>query len=63
MSRAGWAIWGWPVVLALLTAVGLLSALLGDGAWDAASWVALGIPTGVCVWFGWRGRGASKKSV
>ncbi|MES1161988.1 MAG: hypothetical protein ABUL50_02865, partial [Rhizobacter sp.] len=54
--------WGWPVVLALMTAVGMLSALLGDGAWDAASWVALGIPTGVCVWFGWRGRGASTKA-
>ena len=50
------AVWGWPVALALLTALGLLSALLGDGAWDAASWIALGIPTGVCAWFGWRGR-------
>ena len=50
------AVWGWPVALALLTALGLLSALLGDGAWDAASWIALGIPTGACAWFGWRGR-------
>jgi hypothetical protein len=50
------AVWRWPVVLALLTALGLVSALLGDGAWDAASWIALGIPTSVCAWFGWRGR-------
>jgi hypothetical protein len=60
MNR-GLAMWGWPVVLALLTAIGLLSALLGDGVWDAASWIALGIPTAVCLWFGWRGRRASKK--
>ena len=53
MNR-GLAMWGWPVALALLTAIGLLSALLGDGLWDAASWIALGIPTAACFWFGLR---------
>jgi len=43
-------LWGWPVALAVLSAVGLLSALLGDGAWDALSWAALGLPTGVAGW-------------
>ncbi len=33
-----------PLVLAVLTMAGLISALLGDGVWDALSWVALGIP-------------------
>jgi hypothetical protein len=33
-----------PLALALCTAIGLVSALLGDGAWDALSWAALGAP-------------------
>ncbi len=35
--------WPWPLALALLTAFGLVSALTGDGAWDALSWVALAL--------------------
>jgi len=37
-------IFGWPVVLAAVTALGLVSALLGDGVWDVASWLTLGAP-------------------
>jgi hypothetical protein len=37
-------VWLWPIGIALLSAAGLVSALLGDGAWDAASWVALAPP-------------------
>ncbi len=29
--RTSWAIWRWPVVLAILTVFGLLSALIGRG--------------------------------
>jgi len=47
---AAMRLWGWPVGLALLSAVGLLSALLGDGAWDALSWAALGLPVAVAAW-------------
>ena len=47
-------LWRWPVVLAVVTAVGLLSALLGDAAWDALSWLALGAPVLVAAWFAWR---------
>ena len=32
-----------PVKLGLLQAVGLLSALLGDGLWDLLSWATLGV--------------------
>lgn len=46
--------WGAPILLAILTAVGLISALLGDGVWDHVSAVALGIPVVLCVWFGLR---------
>jgi hypothetical protein len=48
--------WRWPIALATVTVVGLLSALLGDGVWDALSWVALGIPLGVCLFHGLRAR-------
>lgn len=33
-----------PAIIAVITAIGLVSALLGDGVWDAVSWVALGLP-------------------
>ncbi|MDR7048872.1 hypothetical protein J2X54_001320 [Duganella sp. 3397] len=48
--------WGGPLVMAMLTVIGLLSALLGDGFWDSLSAVALGIPVLACAWFGWRRR-------
>jgi hypothetical protein len=36
-----------PLALALVTVIGLGSALLGDGRWDALSWVALSLPIAV----------------
>ena len=47
-----WPFWGWPIALGVLSALGLLSALIGDGLWDWASWLALGLPVAVCGWFG-----------
>jgi hypothetical protein len=35
------------VLLGIASACGLLSALLGDGAWDGLSWLALGAPVAV----------------
>lgn len=40
-------LWGWPLLLAALTLAGLVSALVGDGACDAVSWVGLGLPLAV----------------
>jgi hypothetical protein len=40
-----------PALIALIVTFGLFSALLGDGIWDAASWVALAIPLGLLVFF------------
>ena len=34
-------IYGWPLVLQVLTLIGLVAALIGDGIWDAVSWAAL----------------------
>ncbi|WP_213774030.1 hypothetical protein [Bradyrhizobium sp. dw_78] len=57
MNRRGGSasrVWRWPMVLAVLTVFGLLSALLGQGGiWWALSWAALASPLVVilaCVW-------------
>ena len=57
-----WPLWGWPLVMGLLTAVGLVSALFSDGGvGDAVAWGALGIPVAVCIWCGWRPRTPSSR--
>jgi hypothetical protein len=33
-----------PLAIAAVSLAGLLSALVGDGWWDVASWIALGLP-------------------
>ena len=43
-------LWGMPIVLALLTTIGLILALLGDGVWDGLSALALGTPVAVGAW-------------
>jgi hypothetical protein len=55
-------IWGAPIVLAILTTVGLISALLGDGIWDALSAVALGAPCLVGAWYCLRRRPAPRQN-
>jgi hypothetical protein len=49
-------IFGAPLLLALSSAGGLLSALIGDGPWDVLSWFGLGIPVAVILWFALRPR-------
>jgi hypothetical protein len=44
-----WRVFGMPMLLALVSGVGLLSALLGDDIWDALSWLALGAPVAVIL--------------
>jgi hypothetical protein len=48
-------LWGMPILLGLLTTIGLISALLGDGIWDILSAFALGIPVVAGLWYGLRG--------
>lgn len=43
-----------PIVIAIASGVGLISALVGDGWWDAVSWVALGLPVLLYLVFIWR---------
>jgi hypothetical protein len=33
-----------PLLVAVVSIVGLASALVGDGWWDAVSWATLGVP-------------------
>lgn len=44
-------IWGRPIAIGLVSAVGLISALLGDDIWDALSWFALAVPIVVPLWY------------
>lgn len=45
-----------PLIVALLSAAGLLAALVGDGIWDAVSWATLLVPIALCAGFIARGR-------
>ncbi len=39
-----------PLVIGLLCAAGLFSALLGDGWWDSLAWLGLGVPALLGSW-------------
>jgi VIT1/CCC1 family predicted Fe2+/Mn2+ transporter len=41
----------YPIGIAMGAAVGLVLALIGDGVWDATSWIAVGLPIPVVAWF------------
>jgi hypothetical protein len=43
-----------PMLLAAASVGGLVSALIGDGLWDAVSWLLLGLPVAVAVICFWR---------
>lgn len=49
--RSALRVFAIPLLLGLLSVVGLLSALLGDNVWDALSWFALGVPCAVIARF------------
>lgn len=44
-------LWGMPILLGLLSGIGLISALLEDGLWDWVSWLTLGIPSALMCWY------------
>lgn len=43
-------IFTWPLLIAAVSTVGLISALTGDGVRDALSWAALAVPVIVVGW-------------
>jgi len=50
VTGRAWRVWGWPAAFAVLSAFGLVAALVDDGVWDLAGWIALAIPAAVCAW-------------
>ena len=48
-SQSTRQVFAWPALIAALVALGLFAALLGDGWWDALSWLGLGIPAWLSV--------------
>lgn len=51
-----------PFALGVATTIGLVTALLGAGFWDIASWIGLAAPVVVMLRSYWRSRAASKAS-
>lgn len=47
---SNWEIWRAPLLMATLSAVGLLAALLADGIADWVSWASLVVLVLVCCW-------------
>jgi hypothetical protein len=41
--------WTWPIVIAVGSLVGLVSALVGDGLYDALSWLLLAVPVAIAA--------------
>ncbi len=48
--NTSWQIFATPTVIAMLSLVGLLAALLGNGVFDWVSWVGLAAPVIVVGW-------------
>ena len=46
--------WGWPIALGVLSASGLLTALVSESWGDAWSWIGLGVPVAVMAWYAWK---------
>ena len=51
MKSNFWKIWGIPIILAIISMIGLITALVGDGVWDAVSWLGLGVPLAIAGWY------------
>jgi hypothetical protein len=49
-AQSLWMVFASPLVLGVLSLIGLVSALAGDGLADWLSWVALAVPALAVVW-------------
>lgn len=45
-------IWRWPILFGIVSAAGLVAALLGDGWYDVLSCLALGLVAAAGIWLG-----------
>lgn len=46
-----WQVFRAPLAFGLMCLTGLLAALLGDGAWDGASWLLLGAVCAATIYY------------
>ncbi len=49
-ANRAWRIFRVPLAIALLSTIGLIAALTGDGWFDTLSWLTLAVPPIVVVW-------------
>lgn len=49
-GNSNWQIFAAPLAIGLVSIVGLVAALLGDGIYDLLSWVGLLVPLLVIAW-------------
>ncbi len=54
-------VWPAPILLGVLSTVGLMAALLSDGMGDYLSWLTLTIPVAVVLWYAPRRKASSKQ--
>lgn len=54
-------IFRWPAIIAATSLIGLLSALIGDGAWDGLSWAMLAPPVLIVLIATCRGHGKQQE--
>ena len=54
-ARSLWRVFAAPIVITVVSLIGLIAALVGDGVMDVVSWVALGLPVAISAWF-YRGK-------
>jgi hypothetical protein len=46
-------VWTAPIVLGVVSAIGLTTALVSDDIGDVVAWVALAVPVVVVLWYSW----------
>jgi len=58
VSQTTWRIFRWPLLIGVVSVIGLLAALVGDGWYDVLSWFCLGscVILMVLAWRGWLAR-------
>jgi len=42
-------LWGMPILMAVITLTGLISAILGTGIWHYISWISLSYPLYIMI--------------
>ena len=54
-SRTIWQVFKWPLMMAVANVIGIVAALIGNGVYDALSWIVLGgtLVLMILAWRGW----------